>query len=265
MLLYLRELYMAKKSFIIWTLCLAGLMFLSMGLFPSFSSQAFDLTKYLSAFPEDMLKGFSMIGLNFNVAMDYFTYMFPYAMLAAAIWATLMGANMLGKEEGERTIEFLYAKPVTRSYIFAAKLCAILTQLALFLVLFWAGSLLGFVAFADSTFNAGVLFLQTLGMVLTMLVFASIGFLLSVFIVKARKVMPVALGMGLGLYVLSIIANIKDEWTWMRYVVPYQYFEGIKVLRAESLDAGYVALALGISLICLAAAWLVYRRKDILT
>ena len=265
MLLYLRELNVAKKSLLIWTLCLAGLMFLCLAMFPSFSSgQEMNINDMLEAFPEEMRKGFGMMGLDLTEPMDFFVYVYPYVVVAAAIWGAMMGATVLGKEEGEKTIEFLYAKPVTRSYIFLSKLCAVLSELLIFGILFYGINVLGFVAFAEGAYDARLLLL-TLAVLLIMLIFMGLGFLLSVFVVKARKVMPAALGAGLGLYMLSIFANIKDEWNWLRYLIPYQYFEGIKILRDGGLETKFVILALGIALACLLSSWFIYRRKDILT
>lgn len=265
MLLYLRELFVAKKSFIIWTLCLAGLMFLCMAMFPSFSSgQEMNINDMLEAFPEEMRKGFGMMDLDLTQPMDFFVYVYPYVVVAAGIWGALMGATVLGKEEGEKTIEFLYAKPITRGYIFVSKLCAVLSEILLFGILFYGINVLGFAVFAEGAYDARLLLLLTAALLLVMLIFMGMGFLLSVFVVKARKVMPAALGTGLGLYMLSIFANIKDEWTWLRYIIPYQYFEGIRVLR-DGLEIKFVVLALGITALCLGSAWMIYRRKDILT
>ena len=266
MLLYLRELFVAKKSLLIWTLCLAGLMFLCMAMFPSFSSgQEMNINDMLEAFPEDMRKGFGMLGLDLTEPMDFFVYVYPYVAVAAGIWGAMMGATVLGKEEGEKTIEFLYAKPVTRKYIFMSKLCAVLSEMIIFGILFYGINVLGFAAFAGGAYDARLLLLLTLAIALIMLIFMGFGFLLSVFVVKARKVMPAALGAGLGFYMLSILANIKDEWTWLAYLIPYKYFEGGNILRDGGLEAKFVILALGVVAVCLVSAWMIYRRKDILT
>ena len=265
MLLYLRELFVAKKSFIIWTLCLPGLMFLCMAMFPSFSSgYEMNINDMLEAFPEEMRKGFGMLGLDLTQPMDFFVYVYPYVVVGAAIWGALMGATILGKEEGEKTIEFLYAKPVTRRYIFLSKLWAVLSEILLFGIVFYGINVLGFVLFAEGVYDARLLLLLTLAIALVMMIFMGLGFLLSVFVVKARKVMPAALGAGLGFYMLSIFSNIKEEWTWLRFFIPYQYFEGGKILRDGRLETGYAVLALGITAACLVSAWMIYRRKDIL-
>jgi len=264
-LLYWRELKAGSRSFIIWAVCLSGLMFLSLSMFPSFTSgQIIDINDMLKGFPENMLKGFGMLGLDLTKPMDYFVYIYPYVVLGAAIWGMLMGATILGKEEGEKTIEFLYAKPITRNQIFLSKLCAVVSQILLLAVIFYCVDVVAFAFFSGGAYDAGLLMLLTLAIVLIMMIFVGLGFLLSVFVVKPRKVMPIALGVGLGFYMLSIVANIKSEWPWLKYLIPYQYFDGIKILRNGGLDAGFVALALGVSVVCLVAAWLIYRRKDIL-
>lgn len=224
-----------------------------------------DINELMQQFPEDMMKAFNMETLNFSEPMDYYTYVYQYALLAAGIWGMLMGASILAKEEGEKTIEFLYAKPITRGYIYGWKLGAVLTQLAVFFGIFLAGSILGFVAFAEGKYDAGLLALLSLAMILVQLVFVSLGFLISTFVVKTRKIMPLSLGLALGFYMVSMIASIKDDVEWIRYLTPFQYFQGLRIIRNGQMEWGYVVLAVGIILVCLASTWLIYRRKNILT
>jgi len=265
--LYLRELNAGKKSMLIWTACIAGMLFLSMAMFPSFSGgqTGLDVNALMQQFPEDMLKAFNIQALNFADPMDYYTYVYQYAVLAAGIWGMLLGASILAKEEGEKTIEFLYAKPVTRGYIFGWKLGAVLTQVLVFYGVLLGGSMLGFAAFAEGRYDTGALALLCLAVVLVQTVFASLGFLLGSLVVKTRKILPLSLGVSLGLYMVSVISSIKDDIEALRYLTPFQYFPGIRVIREGQLEWRYVILSLGIILVSLTAAWLVYRRKNILT
>lgn len=68
-----------------------------------------------------MVSGLGADDISFAEVLDFFTYVIPYITLFASIYAMLLGAGILSKEEDEKTIDFLLAKPVTRSAILSQK------------------------------------------------------------------------------------------------------------------------------------------------
>ncbi|MFA5881807.1 MAG: ABC transporter permease subunit, partial [Eubacteriales bacterium] len=58
--------------------------------------------------------------------------LFLYLVVMATIHAAMLGANIIAKEERDKTAEFLLAKPVSRNEIITVKLGAGLTNILIF-------------------------------------------------------------------------------------------------------------------------------------
>ena len=62
-------------------------------------------------------------------ASGFYGIMFLYMAVMAAVHAVILGAGVIAEEERDKTSEFLYAKPVSRSRALTGKLLAGLTNL----------------------------------------------------------------------------------------------------------------------------------------
>ena len=61
--------------------------------------------------------------------------------------------------------------------------------------------------------------------------FASIGLLISTFIVKTKAVYPVAIGISMGTYFLGITATISDKMEFLKYFSFYQYIAAEDIVK----------------------------------
>ena len=263
MILFLRELNTGIKSLMIWVGCIAVLLFASMAMFPSFSNDAEGLNQLLQNFPDEMLKALNMSNLNLADSMDYFTYIFQYVLLFGAIEFMLIGAGLLSKETGEKTIEFLYAKPITKNYIITAKYLSALVQAVIFNVAGYVFSVISLAVFAEDVIRHKLLILLWVSVFLTQIFFLSVGFIISVFISRYRQVMPVSLGVVLGLYFIGMITSISEAMAPFKYLTPFQYFDGLSIVRNAGINSTYLFACLLISLISIIATYVCYNKKDI--
>jgi ABC-2 type transport system permease protein len=78
--------------------------------------------------------------LDFSKASGFYGMIFPYLLLMAAIHASMLGAVILSKEERDRTSEFLFVKPATRTQVVTSKLLAALSCVVLLNLVTWASS-----------------------------------------------------------------------------------------------------------------------------
>ena len=128
MFLFNREFKAGQKSLIIWITLCSLIMMMSLVMFPSFASQGEYLSEVMASFPEEMLAAINAEQVDFSEPLDYLGYIYQYVLLGAAIMAMLLGSNILAKEEGEKTIEFLNAKPISRRQIVTEKLLFLLLK-----------------------------------------------------------------------------------------------------------------------------------------
>ena len=108
------------KSCLLWSIICSVLILLFLSVFPSMKDSGMqDLvgTK-LDALPTGMLKAFGLESMiDFTNILEYLAYCFQYIAMAACIYALILGVNSLLEEEASGTIEFLYAKNISRKEI----------------------------------------------------------------------------------------------------------------------------------------------------
>ena len=263
MAIFLRELRKNRKSFIIWSAILIVCNIGMLAMYPAMAADAESLAEIMKAYPKEMLDALSLDKLNLAHIMDFFAYVFVYIVLFAGVYAMILGAGILSKEESDKTVEFLLAKPVTRNGVISAKLLAVLFYLVLMNLLFAAADFAAFEAFKKEAYDFGVFVLVHTGMFLIQLTFAALGFLISIFAVKAKTVMPISFGVVLGAFFLSIASAVSKDLDFFKHLTPFKYFEPAMIAVNGRIDAVYVLVVLLFSVLCISLSYLLYNRKDI--
>ncbi len=263
MTLYLRELKGNLKSFIIWTACIVALTAMFMAMYPSFADQGQTLNDMLSGFSPQLIQMFGFESLDFTNTMDYYAYIFQYVLLAAMIQFMILGANLLSKEEDSGTINFLYAKPLSRTNIVSTKFLAGLTFIAVFFVINTASAVVILSAVGRTGVDLGAAVMLGAATALGQLMVMGLGMLLSMFIVRSRAVMSASIGIVLVLYVASMFANMNKDVSWLKYVTPFQYFDSRVMLHGGGIELLYAALSVGVAAAGFALSLAIYNRKDL--
>lgn len=263
MVIYLRELARNRKAFIIWTIALLLSDVLMMFFFPAVYDQSKSFNDMIRQFPESLTSAFNLDILNFGDVLNYFAYVFQYIILFSGIFAMIFGAGALSREEDEKTIEFLMAKPVTRNYVVSAKLLAVLTYLVLFNVIMAVGNFMAFEAVKKDDYSIKLLLLVIAGNFLAQVTFAAIGFLISVFIVKSKSVLSVSLGVVLGTYFLSIASAVSDKLENLKYLTPFEYVSPADLVNSGRVETVYLVIMLCAVLLSTVLTYFFYNRKNI--
>lgn len=187
--LFLRELKRNFKSFTIWLIILVivnGFMFVA---FESVAETATNTEAMLSQYPEAFIKAMSLDKFDMtNILHYYASRSYILFMLFGSIYSVMLSSCILSKEESDRSIEFLLSKPITRNEIVSAKLLCVFIYVFGFNLLFSIFNF-GFMQFFKiNNFDIKEFILISLGGFLIHMIFASIGYLLSVFITKIKSI-----------------------------------------------------------------------------
>ncbi|HQD53175.1 MAG TPA: ABC transporter permease subunit [Bacillota bacterium] len=83
--------------------------------------------------------------------------MYFLVLLFGGIYAAILGSGIMAKEEEEKTIEFLLARPVSRSQIITGKLFTLLIYLLFLNLLIGLAVLAAFKAFVSVSYSLQVL------------------------------------------------------------------------------------------------------------
>lgn len=233
-------------------------------LYPSIADQFKNYTDMIKGFPKAMTQAFDLDKLDFSNILSYFgTYSYLYLVLAGAIYSMIQGAGILSKEESERTVEFLLSKPVTRVKVVTGKLLSVASYLLMFNILFMGSGLILIELVKKNPYKFSTLMVFALGSQLVFYLFAAFGAFLSVFIVKAKSIYPLSIGIVFGVYIVGIASDMSDKIKGMIYVSPFKYVESSSLIETGRIELKYLVIMIVAIVIFTFSTYFFYNKKDI--
>ena len=260
MTLVKHELRQGKNAFLIWTAAIGFLVAICIFLFPEMKGQmegVNDMFASMGSFTE----AFGMDRLNFGTLMGFYAVECGNIMgLGGAFYASLCAVGMLGKEEKDKTAEFLLTHPVSRKRVITEKLIAVLIKITAMNIIIYVLAV-GSMAAVGETIPWKEISLMNLAYYLLHLELAGICFGISAFLRKGG--LGVGLGIAIMMYFLNLIANIADVAEFLKYITPFGYCEGADIVANGSLDITLVIIGGVIGIGGIIVAYVKYMKKDI--
>lgn len=259
-----RELRSNLRGLLVWALTLALLNLLLIAVYPSMAADKEALDELMELFPEAMIRMFGMEKLSMADPVGYYgVEAYFMVVLFGSIYAAILGAGILAKEEDDKTIEFLLAKPVSRSQVIVEKLLAwILNIIALNLIIGLL-SWLSFEIFVAEDFSRLTLFWMLLAPLLVHLFLAALGFFTALFFTRRKSSLSVSIGLVLGLYFINTIGQLSEKVKFLSWLTPFRYMDAGDIFADGTINPLYALLLLAASAAIVAATWLLYQRRDI--
>ena len=260
MKVFLWELRQNKTALLLWSAAISFMLGICIIIYPEMSTQMGDI----SAMFADMgafTSAFGMDQLNFGEFMGYFGVECGNGLgLGGALFAAIVGASALAKEEREHTAEFLLTHPLSRARIVTEKLLGAVAQIVLLNVAVVLVSV-ACMAVVDVEADAATLVLVFLAYLVLQLQILAVTFFLSACL--RRGEMAVGLGVAFSLYFVNILSNLSEDLEFLKYITPFGYADGAHIIPEKAIEPSYLAVGLGIAALGIAAAYWRYARKDI--
>jgi len=251
------------RSVIIWSLSVAAMVIFFFSIFPAFADQAALMNQLLAKFPPQLLEAFGMNRMDLATVLGFYAFVFIFVQLCLAIQAGNYGFGLVSVEESELTADFLLTKPVSRVQVLTSKLLAALTSLLVTDLVVWVASFVAILAFHGSRpYNAALLVLLMLSIVIFQLFFLAIGLVISLLVKRVRSVTPYSLGLGFGAYVINGFSGIFGD-VKLEYITPFKHFDPAFIVKNNALDTPLVLISVAIILVSLVASYWLYVRRDI--
>ena len=247
------------KSVLAWCGVIVLILSLFMAVFPTMQSAGMTdiVNTKLSAMPQDVLKIFNLNdGSSLLEVMGYFSYVFQYVFIASAIYAVLLGAQALIKEESDGTIEFLYAQPMVAN----------LTILATFWVITFIFAAIIILIFRNETDKLGDIFFKLIQLFLNdgliLLALLAIGFFFSTIIKSSKQAIGLALGFVFGTYVIGILSELNDKVSFLKYISLLHYGVPANLLK-EWMGWTYLIILIVVITVFSLLSIFMYQKKDL--
>ena len=260
MTLVRHELKQGRTTILIWTLSVGIFLVICIFLFPEMKGQMESVKDMFSSMGS-FSAAFGMDRLNFGTFIGFYAVECGNILgLGGAFYASLCAVGILGKEEKDKTAEFLLTHPVSRKNIISEKLIAVLVQITVMSIIIYILSV-GSVAAIGEDVSWKEMSLIHLSYYLLQIEFAGICFGISSFLRKGG--VGIGLGIAAMMYFLNLIANIADAADFLKYITPFGYCDGADIVSSGSLDGVKVAIGMMFGICGIIIAYLKYTKKDI--
>ena len=221
------------------------------------------MLKMLDSLPKAMLDAFNMRGFNLTTVSGFYGVMFIYFGLMGAIAAAMWGSDVVSKEERDKTVEFSLVLQVSRSRVVTAKALAALVNCIAFVLITWAVSMVAVRSYNPDQAFYNYLALEMRAMFSIELIFLAIGLLLGCAMKQYKRSASVAVAIILATYFMSIASGMQEKLDFLKYFTPFKYFDAGDLFRNGRMDSSYLLLSAAIIVVCVAAAYLLYNRRDL--
>ncbi len=255
-----RELRANLKGFIIW-ICSLFVLFIA-------------VSSEFGAFKDnpEILESFELTGRFYdamNITLDgimtaegFVSMMSIYLYVPIAIYGSLLGSSIISKEERDRTAEFLFTLPVKREEVLARKIIAAFVYIILFVSLIILGLILAFYRFNITTSFYNFMGNLTVALLFTGLIFTSIGMVVASYFKQYKKSGAITLSITIGTYMLSMVVNLVDELDFLKYIIPYKYFE-VQEMLVGNIEFIFVVISIVIIVTSIAGVFIFYKKRDL--
>lgn len=255
-------LWQRRISTIWWTVGVAAFVFLNLIVYPSFKDQADELQKSFSELPDaavQLLGGstdfFSPVG--FMNSQLYFM-MLP---LLLGILGIALGSSLIAREEQDRTIETLLARPLSRGKLLLAK--AVAGIIILLIVTFFSTVLtLAMNKLMGINVGNAELLMATFACVLLSVATGAIAWLLTATGRARGAALGIATLIAIGGYLVSSLAGTVKWLSFPGKLFPFHYYRSEDILNG-AFEWKYILVFIGVIVICAVLSWIAFRRRDL--
>ena len=262
--MFKRELKINFKSFLIWTTILVVLFLAVFSIYPSIisSDNIQMIDEMIKMFPEEMLKAFNMDISSMDTAFGWLkTEGFIFVLLLTGVYASILGSNILLKEESDKTIEYLNSLPIKRrSILFQKVICGFIYIILMILVI----GVFNYICLELSgDFDRKQYVLLSITPLLSALPLFAINLFVSTFSHKTKKIFGLSLGIALASYFLQILSEINEVTKFFKYFTVYTLADVRNVIVNISINPLMIIISLFITLLFIGGTFIRYDKKEL--
>lgn len=261
--IFLREMKAHRKSLIIWSIFVIFMVAAGVGKYVTYAKSGQSINALVEQMPTMIKNWLGFSSFDLSSASGFYGMLFMYLVLMATIHAVMLGANIIAKEERDKTAEFLFVRPVSRNQVITAKLLAALVNVIIInlVTLFSSIGIVG--KYSNGEAIAGKIAILMVGMFILQLVFMFIGTGIAAIIKKPRAATSAATSVLLVTYLLSMVTGLNDTLENLKYLTPFKYFDAKYLMAGTGFKPVFMVLSLTIIVVGFTATYMFYRKRDL--
>lgn len=258
-----REMKAHRWNLLFWSLGMVFMVMAGMAKFAAYEHAGQSATELMAQLPKSMQVIFGLSGFDLATARGFYGVLFLYLVVMGAVHAVLLGANLVSKEERDRTSEFLYAKPVSRAQALTGKLLAGLVHVVLLNAVTWLSSVYFVDLYGGGESVTREIALLMIGLLFVQLVFLAVGAVVAGAARKPRSASGRATTIMLVTFLLYYTVNLDENLGFLKYFTPFKYFDAATVMKDMRLDPVFMVISVAIVAFCVTGTYRLYEARDL--
>ncbi len=262
--IFIREMKAHRKSLIIWCIGVIYIVAASMWKYGTEYSSNQSLNELVKQLPAAVRVLLGMRGsFDLSTARGYYGLCYYYLTIMATIHACMIGAEIISKEERDKTTEFLVAKPVSRYKIITAKLLTGLSNIIIFnlVTTFSSIAMVGYFNHGDTLI--GEITMLMVGMLILQLIFMLVGTGIAAISKNPKSSSTIAIVVLLLALMFAKMIDMNSNLEWLKFFTPIKYYEAEQLLLQGGFSPIYVILSFVIIATLLEITYVTYKKRDL--
>ncbi len=199
---------------------------------------------------------------NMTTPEGYLSILSIYIYLPLAIFSGILGSGIISKEEKDKTAEYLFTLPISRTKVLLSKLSvAIFYSVAIDIVVIF-GCYLAFARFNPEPIFFTFLRNMSIGVLMTQLIFLSIGVALSSILKQYKLSGSITISIMITSFMLNILIGFVEELDFLKYISPFSYFSNTDML-ASNFQLSFILITIGIIAAGISSLFIFYPKRDL--
>lgn len=263
MTVFLREMRAHRKSLIAWSVGMFFMIISGMAKFTSYSESGQSMNELMSKIPKTLKAVLGFGNLEVTKASGFYGMLFLYLVIMVTIHAVMLGANIISKEERDKTTEFLMVKPISRTRIITSKLLAALVNVVILNIVTLVLSISIVNKYSKGESVTGDILVLMAGMFILQLLFLFIGTGIAAMSKNPKVSASIATTVLLVTFIISIVIDMNNKLGGLKYVTPFKYFGAEQVMKDGGLDPVFVVLSIIIIAAMVGITYIFYKKRDL--
>lgn len=260
--IYLKELRDYWKALVLWSLAIVAFMLAALSKYQGYAKSGTSITDLISSMPAGLSAALGFKGLDLASVSGFYAMCALYLGVMLAVHAVLIGSGIIAKEETDKTIEFLCAKPVSRYRILFSKLLAALTAVVILNIVTLVSSVATVPLFSEGpSVNGDILFMMP-SIFFLQLWFLMIGAAFAAIMRHPRHAGMYSAAVLLAAFIISAFVDLSEKLNFLKYVTPFKYFDAKTIFAEHSYSATYIVITVVAVIVLLAGSSAAYKNRD---
>ncbi len=250
------------KSTLIWSIVVSLVAIMYIAMSPLFVDQADTLMGFMESLGENFMNGLGIDFDNFFTPVGFFSYVGGYIFTALGVQALIYGIKAFVLEKNQKSIEFIYTKPGSRTKLFASKWISGLILLTITQLIVISAIVISTDALNSAEYDHHLMLLEAAALIPIQYLFYTFGILIGVSVNRLKNVVSFAVVFALVMFILNTLAAMLESELLAKLSL-LNYYNLSDIVADKGYDTTNVLISVVIIVVTTIIALVIYKYRDL--